>query len=150
MHWLNWHLKRAGYAKQVSNFGSDLADGLAYAHLMHSLSSTAMSRQSLEQVCRLDCGMERANRVLDATRLIDPVSAQFLQAEDLCAGREKLNLCFLASLFNSGTGMRPINDELKAVNDQLSGSLDAERNRARTLERNVSSMESRVRYSRDI
>ncbi|CAI0432168.1 unnamed protein product [Linum tenue] len=37
LKWMNFHLKKAGYTKQVTNFSSDVKDGEAYAYLLTAL-----------------------------------------------------------------------------------------------------------------
>lgn len=35
LRWINYHLKNAGYEKEVKNFGDDLKDGTAYIALLN-------------------------------------------------------------------------------------------------------------------
>jgi len=37
IRWVNYHLKRAGCGRQISNFTSDIKDSFAYVHLLHQI-----------------------------------------------------------------------------------------------------------------
>ena len=37
IRWVNYHLKRAGQQRQISNFTSDIKDSFAYTHLLHQI-----------------------------------------------------------------------------------------------------------------
>ncbi|KAJ6973414.1 fimbrin-5 [Populus alba x Populus x berolinensis] len=48
LKWMNFHLKKAGYSKQVTNFSSDVKDGEAYAYLLNALAPEHSSPASLD------------------------------------------------------------------------------------------------------
>jgi len=37
IRWVNYHLKRAGCQRQITNFTSDIKDSVAYAHLLQQI-----------------------------------------------------------------------------------------------------------------
>ncbi|TQD93246.1 hypothetical protein C1H46_021151 [Malus baccata] len=75
LNWMNFHLKKAGYKKQVTNFSSDVKDGEAYAYLLNALAPEHSGPAALD----MKDPTERANLVLEQA--------------------EKLNLAFVAQIF---------------------------------------------------
>lgn len=120
LRWFNWHLGRTGCSARVKNFGNDLADSVAYAHLLHSLNPRVWTAEQLQACLALTDYDQRAIRILDAACQLDSACRVYLNPEDIVAGREKLNLCFIASLFNKGTGMEELHQELQSKNETLS------------------------------
>ena len=89
--------------------------------------------------------LDRADRMLDLSSKVDEQARTFLQPEDVLAGREKLNLCFVANLFNKCTGMAELHEELETKNLALEKSLDQERARNVDLTENVERLKARIR-----
>jgi len=96
LRWVNYHLEKAGTDKRVNNFGKDISDSVAYTHLIHQISpkesgvhKNALGKSDL---------MERAEETLEQADKIG--CRDFVRANDIVNGFEKLNLPFVASLFN--------------------------------------------------
>ncbi|KAG5254663.1 fimbrin [Salix suchowensis] len=83
LKWMNFHLKKAGYEKPVSNFSSDLKDGKAYAYLLNVL---APEHLVLDHAERMDC-------------------KRYLKPEDIVEGSPNLNLAFVAQIFHQRNGL---------------------------------------------
>jgi hypothetical protein len=163
LRWLNWHLERLDCHRVVRNFGADLADCTAYLHLMHSLDPETLDKFTMDRFVALSSAKERAAETLRIAARFDPVSARFLTADDILAGREKLNLCLIAGLFNSGTGMAPLHEELEEKNqslvlkvddlgkrnNQLVNELDMLRNRVVQLEVENKALGTKVQEQHD-
>ncbi|CAI0383613.1 unnamed protein product [Linum tenue] len=65
LKWMNFHLKKAGYTKQVTNFSSDVKDGEAYAYLLTALApelSTPDALQVMDQMMEDDDQTSREER----------------------------------------------------------------------------------------
>uniref|UniRef100_A0A6Q2YYH2 Plastin-3 n=1 Tax=Esox lucius TaxID=8010 RepID=A0A6Q2YYH2_ESOLU len=77
LRWANFHLENAGWQK-INNFSSDIKDSRAYFHLLNQISP---KENMLQQADRLGC-------------------RQFVTPADVVAGNPKLNLAFVANLFN--------------------------------------------------
>jgi len=92
----------------VSNFSSDVKDGENYTVLLNQLKPEICSRSPL-QTSDL---MQRAEQVLDNADKLD--CRKFLTPKSLVAGNPKLNLAFVANLFNTHPGLDPITEEEKA------------------------------------
>ena len=92
----------------MSNFGNDVKDGQNYTVLLNQLAPHVCSRAPLQT----NDLMQRAEQVLDNADKLD--CRNFLSATSLVAGNPKLNLAFVANLFNTHPGLDPITEEEKA------------------------------------
>ncbi|CAG5993023.1 unnamed protein product, partial [Menidia menidia] len=101
LRWANFHLRKVGM--EISNFSGDIKDSKAYFHLLEQIAPDG----SKEDVPRIDIEMaglyekdltKRAECMLkEADRL---KCQQFVTATDVVTGNAKLNLAFVATLFN--------------------------------------------------
>lgn len=78
--------------------------------LLHQLAPNICSRSPL-QTSDLN---QRAEQVLQNSDRLDPPCRKFLTPTSLVAGNPKLNLAFVANLFNNHPGLDPITEEEKA------------------------------------
>ncbi|KAI9724757.1 MAG: hypothetical protein M1812_000032 [Candelaria pacifica] len=109
LRWFNYHLKAAKWERRVSNFSSDVKDGENYTILLNQLSPENCSRGPL-QTRDLH---QRAEQVLQNADRLE--CRKFLTSSSLVAGNGKLNLAFVANLFNTHPGLDPITEEEKLV-----------------------------------
>ncbi|KAL6135159.1 hypothetical protein ACLB2K_067387 [Fragaria x ananassa] len=93
LKWMNFHLKKAGYEKQVTNFSSDIKDGAAYAYLINAVAPEVSGPASLNT----KDPMERAKMVLEQAEKLD--CKRYLTAKDIVEGSPNLNLAFVAQIF---------------------------------------------------
>ncbi|KXT14201.1 hypothetical protein AC579_2445 [Pseudocercospora musae] len=110
LRWFNYHLKNAGWHRRVQNFSGDVKDSENYTVLLNQLAPSICSRSPL-QTSSLE---QRAEQVLQNADRLDPPCRKFLTPKSLCAGNPKLNLAFVANLFNNHPGLDPITEEEKA------------------------------------
>lgn len=110
LRWFNYHLKNAGWQRRVQNFSKDVHDGENYTVLLSQLAPSICSRSPL-QTADLHA---RAEQVLQNSDRLDPPCRKFLTPQSLVAGNPKLNLAFVANLFNNHPGLDPITEEEKA------------------------------------
>ncbi|KAF2495171.1 hypothetical protein BU16DRAFT_527056 [Lophium mytilinum] len=113
LRWFNYHLKNAKWGRTVKNFSSDVKDGENYTVLLNQLKPDICSRAPL-QTQDLH---QRAEQVLDNADRLD--CRKFLTPSSLVAGNPKLNLAFVANLFNNHPGLEPITEEEKADIDDF-------------------------------
>ncbi|KAL2109379.1 hypothetical protein VUR80DRAFT_2511 [Thermomyces stellatus] len=108
LRWFNYHLKAAGWPRRVTNFSNDVKDGENYTVLLAQIGSEYGITRSPLQIQDL---LQRAEAVLDnADRL---GCRKFLTPTSLIAGNPKLNLAFVANLFNNHPALDPITEEEK-------------------------------------
>lgn len=98
------------WARRVQNFSNDVKDGENYTVLLNQLAPNICSRSPL-QTSDLH---QRAEQVLQNADRLDPPCRKFLTPTSLVAGNPKLNLAFVANLFNNHPGLDPITEEEKA------------------------------------
>ena len=113
VRWLNYHLARAGSARRVAGFGRDLMDSEVYAVVMQQLYGAEVQPVDLTTP-DLEA---RAARVLANAAAVGV--APFIKPRDVAAGNAKLNLAFVAQLFNDRPGLEVVADE--AVARELAG-----------------------------
>lgn len=99
LKWMNFHLKKAGYEKQVTNFSSDVKDGEAYAYLLNALAPEHSGPAALAT----KDPTERANMVLEQAEKLD--CKRYLTPNDIVEGSPNLNLAFVAQIFQHRNGL---------------------------------------------
>ncbi|KAI4319887.1 hypothetical protein MLD38_033432 [Melastoma candidum] len=99
LKWMNFHLKKVGYEKQVTNFSSDLKDGEAYAYLLNALAPEYSSPSTLEATDP----KERASMVLEQAEKLD--CKRYITPDDIVEGSPNLNLAFVAQIFQHRSGL---------------------------------------------
>lgn len=99
LKWMNFHLKKAGYEKQVTNFSSDLKDGEAYAYLLNALAPEVAGPAALIA----KDPTERASMVIEQAEKLD--CKRYLTPKDIVEGSPNLNLAFVAQIFQHRNGL---------------------------------------------
>lgn len=108
LRWMNYHLARAGYSKTVANFGKDIADSHAYLNLLAQIQPADLS-PPLSAFCVAGDDLSRAEAMLkNADRL---GCRAFVTARDVANGHDKLNMAFVANLFNNHPSLEPPSDD---------------------------------------
>jgi len=105
LRWFNYHLKQAGSSKRVKNFTTDVKDSEAYTILLNQIAPQQCDKSALS----LNDPLKRADKVLgNATKLgVKP----FLKNSDIAGGNGRLNLAFVAAIFNQCPGLDPVSKE---------------------------------------
>ncbi|XP_008425771.1 plastin-3-like [Poecilia reticulata] len=115
LRWANFHLENAGYPK-INNFSSDIKDSKAYFHLLNQISPKGTE----ENQPRIDINMAGFNEKDDLKRAeamlqqADRLGCrQFVTPTDVVSGNPKLNLAFVANLFNKYPALKkPENEDI--------------------------------------
>ncbi|XP_017297304.1 plastin-1 [Kryptolebias marmoratus] len=108
LRWVNYHLRNAG-TETISNFSADIRDSRAYFYLMEQIAprdddefhlgvkidKSGLSEWDLER---------RAELMLQEAARLD--CRQFVSPHDVTTGNSKLNLAFVANLFNMHPGLQ--------------------------------------------
>lgn len=95
LRWFNFHLKAANWPRRVNNFSKDVSDGENYTVLLNQIKPEECSRAPLQQKDLL----KRAEAVLQNADRIQ--CRKYLTPTAMVAGNPKLNLAFVAHLFNT-------------------------------------------------
>lgn len=112
LRWFNYHLKKAGWARRVTNFSSDIKDAENYAVLLNQLAPEKCSRDPLKE----QDVFKRAEAVLANAEKLD--CNKYVTAKSINNGNPKLNLAFVANLFNVCPGLEPLSETEKAALDE--------------------------------
>ncbi|GMH12576.1 hypothetical protein Nepgr_014417 [Nepenthes gracilis] len=111
LKWMNFHLKKAGYRKQVTNFTNDLKDGEAYAHLLNVLAPEHSTTSTLET----KNPTKRANLILEQAEKLD--CKRYISPKDIVEGSANLNLSFVAQIFQHRNGLS-VDSQKLSIADQ--------------------------------
>ena len=116
MRWVNHHLSRGEKGGAliwdgnhnalssntsgdfVSNFGNDLSNSVAYINLINQIGGKDLSKLGAKAI-KIKDNLERAGAML---KMAEKIGVKpIITANDVVHGDEKLNMAFLATLFNS-------------------------------------------------
>ncbi|XP_055333675.1 plastin-1-like [Paramacrobiotus metropolitanus] len=111
LRWVNYHLKNAGVDRRISNFTTDIKDSFIYTHLLNQIApkDSSVDLRPLQE----NDAHRRAELMLKNAGKIN--CRAFLTANDVVEGIYKLNLAFVANLFNTHPALdkpvdRPMED----------------------------------------
>ncbi|XP_064206348.1 plastin-3 [Anguilla rostrata] len=115
LRWVNYHLEKAGWNK-INNFSSDIKDSKAYFHLLNQIAPNG----SKEDEPRIDINMAGFSEKDDLKRAESMLQQadrlgcrQFVTPTDVVSGNPKLNLAFVANLFNKYPALtKPENEDI--------------------------------------
>ncbi|KAJ8357119.1 hypothetical protein SKAU_G00199130 [Synaphobranchus kaupii] len=102
LRWVNYHLDQAGW-QPISNFADDIKDSKAYFHLLDQISPKGECADEMRILIDMSGINEqddeqRAELMLRQAARLD--GRQFVTPQDVVAGNHKLNMAFVANLFN--------------------------------------------------
>jgi len=113
VRWVNHQLEKAGSTRTIRNFHEDIKDSSIYTDLIAqvapkdaSVNKFAMKKEDL---------IERAEMMLEQAEKIH--SRAFVTARDVVRGQEKLNLAFVANLFNNHPSLDPPQEDIDIVEE---------------------------------
>uniref|UniRef100_A0A1L8EHD8 Putative ca2+-binding actin-bundling protein n=1 Tax=Haematobia irritans TaxID=7368 RepID=A0A1L8EHD8_HAEIR len=101
LRWVNHHLERAGISRRCTNFQSDIVDSEIYSHLLKQIAGNDVD-VNLDALRETDL-VSRAEIMLQQAAKLNCRS--FLTPQDVVNGVYKLNLAFVANLFNNHPGL---------------------------------------------
>jgi plastin-1 len=101
LRWFNYHLKEAGWPRRVANFSGDIKDSENYTVLLAQIAPKHCNRNALSEKDLT----KRAEQVLQNADKLQ--CRKFLRPTDIVKGNAKLNLAFVANLFNTWPGLEP-------------------------------------------
>jgi plastin-3 len=109
IRWVNYHLANSNTDRRMNNFTTDIADSTIYTHLLNQIAprEAGLSLAPLNQ----QGNVKRATSMLNEAAKID--CRAFVTPNDVAHGTYKLNLAFVANLFNKFPALpEPGADEL--------------------------------------
>ncbi|KAJ8372583.1 hypothetical protein AAFF_G00281270 [Aldrovandia affinis] len=115
LRWANFHLDNAGWSK-INNFSSDIKDSKAYFHLLNQIAPKGM-KEGEERIDIDMSGFGEKDDLKRAEYMLQQAEAlgcrQFVTPADVVSGNPKLNLAFVANLFNKYPSLtKPENQDI--------------------------------------
>ena len=97
LRWVNYQLERAGTNRRCNNFTSDINDSEVYSYLLNQIApaDAGVTLEALREnntLARAEVMLQQANKL---------GCRSFVTPEDVVNGVYKLNLAFVANLFNN-------------------------------------------------
>ncbi|KAI1902710.1 hypothetical protein AGOR_G00018820 [Albula goreensis] len=115
LRWVNYHLDNAGWTK-ISNFSSDIKDSKAYFHLLNEIAPKGTKEDEPHIKINMAGFSEKDNlkRADSMLQQADKLGCrQFVTPRDVVSGNAKLNLGFVANLFNKYPALtKPDNQDI--------------------------------------
>eukprot|EP01083_Nonionella_stella_P005287 15291_1 len=108
--WVNYHMEKQEYPKRIKNFTSDIKDGNVYTVLLKSIGE--------DKGCNMDpLKWDQDKRAVQVIANAQKIGCKpFLTSKDILAGNDKLNMAFVAQLFNTCPGLKEVGqDEQKEL-----------------------------------
>lgn len=108
IRWVNYHLANAGQSRRINNFSEDIKDSEVYTYLLHQISpkdrgvDLSPLRES-DKKERAECMLQQANKI-GCRSFVGPI--------DVVEGNAKLNLAFVANLFNNFPALEGVDENL--------------------------------------
>merc|ERR1719342_1249029 len=103
LRWVNYQLDKAGSARRATNFSSDIKDSEIYTDLLAQVAPKGSNVNKFAM--KKDDLLERAEMMLEQADKLH--CRQFVTPKDVVKGNDKLNLAFVANLFNMHPGLEP-------------------------------------------
>ncbi|CAH1103366.1 unnamed protein product [Psylliodes chrysocephalus] len=101
IRWVNYHLEKAGTHRRVNNFQSDIIDSEVYTHLLKQIAPQEAD-VTTEALFEQDMHNRAEIMLQQAAKL---KCRSFVTPQDVVNGVYKLNLAFVANLFNNHPGL---------------------------------------------
>lgn len=107
------HLFQAGCDQRIHNFSSDIKDSVAYTHLMAQIAPkdknvNKLALQQTDMLKRAEVALEQADKM---------GCREFVTASDIVNGVDKLNLAFVANLFNQFPGLDEPEGDIEGIQE---------------------------------
>ncbi|XP_018412211.1 PREDICTED: plastin-3 isoform X2 [Nanorana parkeri] len=115
LRWANFHLENAG-GQKINNFSSDIKDSRAYFHLLNQIAPKGQ-KEGQEKIDINMCGFSEKDDLKRAEHMLQQADRlgcrQFVTPADVVSGNPKLNLAFVANLFNKYPALtKPENQDI--------------------------------------
>ncbi|XP_054983351.1 plastin-1 isoform X1 [Sorex araneus] len=115
LRWVNYHLTNAGW-RNISNFSQDIKDSRAYFHLLNQIAPKGDGDDGPAIAIDMS-GFNESNDLRRAGCMLQQAEKlgcrQFVTPADVVSGNPKLNMAFVANLFNTYPSLhKPSNNDI--------------------------------------
>jgi hypothetical protein len=108
LRWVNFQLAQAGSPKRINNFGKDIKDSEAYTILIKQIAPAGSNVD--DSALGISDHTQRADRMLQQADKIG--CRKFVRPTDVVKGNAKLNLAFVANMFNTCPALEAVEIEI--------------------------------------
>jgi len=112
LRWFNYHLREAGHPRRVANFSGDIKDSENYVVLLKQIAPKHLGIDT-SALGEMDT-TKRAEQMLLSAEKMD--CRRFVKPRDVVKGNPKLNLAFVANLFNTHPALEPL-EEIEIIEE---------------------------------
>ncbi|PIK35186.1 hypothetical protein BSL78_27988 [Apostichopus japonicus] len=111
IRWVNYHLEQDGSMRRIKNFSGDIKDSEVYSILLHQIAP----RNPLGYI---SLGPDHTQRAESVLRNADVIGCRaFVTPNDIVKGNSKLNMAFVANLFNHYPALEPMEEEIEYIEE---------------------------------
>lgn len=117
LRWFNYHLARSAYnGREIRNFGNDIKDSIAYTYLLKQICpANYQPPVTLGPLNESDVN-RRAELMLNEAEKLK--ARDFVTPHDVVSGNQKLNMAFVANLFNTYPAL-DLPEDVEIIQDDL-------------------------------
>ncbi|KII65035.1 Plastin-2 [Thelohanellus kitauei] len=108
LRWVNYQIEKVGYPGHVTNFGTDLKDSSVYAALEEAIMKNKMVHSRPAITSHAD-HLKRAGMVVE--NAVNAGVISMASAYDIVNCNHKLNMVFLADMFNRYPNLQAVEDQ---------------------------------------
>lgn len=114
LRWLNYHLERAGSSRRATNFTKDLSDSEILTIVLKQIAPECCTMKPMSESDLT----QRAELMLQESDKIE--CRKFVTPKEIVKGHPRLNLAFVANLFNTRPGLEALSEaELAQLDEAL-------------------------------
>ncbi|XP_038053356.1 plastin-2-like [Patiria miniata] len=112
IRWVNYHMEQAGNPRRINNFGEDIKDSEVYVTLLRQIAPRELQ---LDHVNLNAAPLVKAEAMLENADKMK--CRQFVSAQDVVNGNQKLNMAFVANLFNTYPALEPPDEDFEEIEE---------------------------------
>eukprot|EP00121_Abeoforma_whisleri_P014619 Awhi_evm1s13481 len=112
LRWVNYHLAEAGSSRRINNFSGDIKDSECYTILLKQIAPRHLNID--DSPLAENDPTKRADLMLDNAEKME--CRRFVKPRDVVKGNPKLNLAFVANLFNTHPALEPM-EEIEIIEE---------------------------------
>jgi len=114
LRWMNYHLENAKSSRKAENFTKDLKDSEILTTILHQVAPECCTMAPMKEADE----MKRAELMLCEAEKIE--CRKFVGPKEIVKGNQRLNLAFVATIFNTRPGLEELTEkELAGLNEAL-------------------------------
>lgn len=118
LRWMNYHLEKSAYpGREVKNFSADIKDSIAYTYLLKQISPAGLSPPVTLNPLQEADAVNRAEKMLKEADKLN--AREFVTPNDVVQGNQKLNMAFVANLFNTYPALDLVAEEVPESDEPI-------------------------------